>query len=516
MDWVNIVLLTGCFLSWSGCTSSEQNMTQLMEEESLLPVKERFRRLIPYMTYYLDQGYNTQAPQQQYVTAAPQYDALPQQINNNLRPQPYYVPQYQPQPQQKYQLVPVGYLVGGGYRRVPVYSRPQSDYQYTPQNPSDLTRMITQNYLSIAKQVAQKDQRPTQFTTKLHYANENPSNNQQYKSKNYYQPRHRPQNIRQPYIQKSFRPTYSPLKENTYVQLHNNYESNFENTQNIKSYVPDPVMTITKSQEINVPEIQNIPVQIPVENQHIPIPTTLPKIQSDYEQSVPPVPTVEQNNLLDLLAGYQLNKALPEKVTPSNIGYSIQTLTNLLKLLQKVKGQPTGGAYVEEDYDNGVSPDYSPQQTEGSTPGRAGIDYPAYSEIPETHFTCKSQRYKGFFGDPETNCQVWHYCDLNGGQASFLCPNGTIFSQVALTCDWWFNVKCESTSQLYVLNERLYKYILPVKPSFPEDYAGPLVDEYLTLKFQEIEAKKQQNSTTEKSPNTLQVLLNDEVNQAVK
>lgn len=55
-----------------------------------------------------------------------------------------------------------------------------------------------------------------------------------------------------------------------------------------------------------------------------------------------------------------------------------------------------------------------------------------------------------------------------------------------------------------------------MKPSFPEDYAGPLVDEYLTLKFQEIEAKKQQNSTTEKSPNTLQVLLNDEVNQAVK
>lgn len=39
-------------------------------------------------------------------------------------------------------------------------------------------------------------------------------------------------------------------------------------------------------------------------------------------------------------------------------------------------------------------------------------------------------RYKGFFGDIETGCQVWHYCDLNGGQASFLCPNATIFSQV--------------------------------------------------------------------------------------
>lgn len=112
--------------------------------------------------------------------------------------------------------------------------------------------------------------------------------------------------------------------------------------------------------------------------------------------------------------------------------------------------------------------------------------------------------------------QVWHYCDLNGGQASFLCPNGTIFSQVALTCDWWFNVKCAATAQQYVLNERLYKYILPVKPSFPEDYAGPLVDEYLTLKFQELEAKKQNTTTTERTTNTLQVLLNDEINQSDK
>lgn len=62
--------------------------------------------------------------------------------------------------------------------------------------------------------------------------------------------------------------------------------------------------------------------------------------------------------------------------------------------------------------------------------GRPGEDYPIYHTIPKTEFTCTEQRYKGFFGDPETRCQVWHYCDLNGGKASFLCPNGTIFSQV--------------------------------------------------------------------------------------
>ena len=33
--------------------------------------------------------------------------------------------------------------------------------------------------------------------------------------------------------------------------------------------------------------------------------------------------------------------------------------------------------------------------------------------------------------------------------------------------------------QLYVLNERLYRYIKAPKPSFPEDYHGPQVDLWL-------------------------------------
>lgn len=141
----------------------------------------------------------------------------------------------------------------------------------------------------------------------------------------------------------------------------------------------------------------------------------------------------------------------------------------------------------------------------GATRGKPNVDYPAYAIIPETKFSCKDQRYKGFFGDPATGCQVWHYCDLNGGKSSFLCPNGTIFSQIALTCDWWFNVKCETTTQLYVLNERLYKYILPIMPKFPEDFTGPEVDRYLELKFKEMEAKmkekKLKKQQEEKSKN---------------
>ncbi|XP_071454326.1 uncharacterized protein [Hetaerina americana] len=133
----------------------------------------------------------------------------------------------------------------------------------------------------------------------------------------------------------------------------------------------------------------------------------------------------------------------------------------------------------------------SKAEEQGSAAGRPGIDYPTLRTIPETSFSCKDQRYKGFFGDPETGCQAWHYCDFNGGQASFLCPNGTIFSQVLFTCDWWFNVDCNSTLQLYVINERLYKYIIPMAPSFPEDYHGPEVNQYLTMKFMELMRKEQ-------------------------
>ncbi|KFB39919.1 AGAP009479-PA-like protein [Anopheles sinensis] len=224
-------------------------------------------------------------------------------------------------------------------------------------------------------------------------------------------------------------------------------------------------------------------------------------------------------SLSDLLKSLQDSNLLPRTLTPDNIDNSIRTLVKILNNLKEnghhhgqeeddTRQAPVVPAthysrpnyttvepetYVDADkYRNGPPMLINKIVSPGPNTGKPGIDYPALAEIPETSFKCKDQRYKGFFGDPETNCQVWHYCDLNGGKASFLCPNGTIFSQVALTCDWWFNVKCSTTAQLYVLNERLYKYILPFTPKFPEDYSGPLVDKYLALKFQEMEEKMKQ------------------------
>ena len=34
-------------------------------------------------------------------------------------------------------------------------------------------------------------------------------------------------------------------------------------------------------------------------------------------------------------------------------------------------------------------------------------------------------------------------CDLNGKRTSYLCGNTTVFNQITLVCDYWFNVDCE-------------------------------------------------------------------------
>lgn len=53
--------------------------------------------------------------------------------------------------------------------------------------------------------------------------------------------------------------------------------------------------------------------------------------------------------------------------------------------------------------------------------------------------------------------QVWHWCLPSGQQFSFLCPNGTVFNQAVRVCDWWFNVDCPHSPDLYSINNDLYR-----------------------------------------------------------
>ncbi|XP_049832843.1 mucin-5AC-like [Schistocerca gregaria] len=82
-----------------------------------------------------------------------------------------------------------------------------------------------------------------------------------------------------------------------------------------------------------------------------------------------------------------------------------------------------------------------------SVPGEPGTDYPVYSTIPSTAFSCQG-RSEGYHADPETRCQVFHVCAGPSPvpKSSALCPNGSVFNQDIGTCDWWNNVDCPGSA----------------------------------------------------------------------
>ncbi|KAK7074674.1 hypothetical protein SK128_023728 [Halocaridina rubra] len=90
--------------------------------------------------------------------------------------------------------------------------------------------------------------------------------------------------------------------------------------------------------------------------------------------------------------------------------------------------------------------------------GVPGVDYPILASVPDTGFDCDAQDVQGYYADtdPEAGCQVFHICQdraLRRQKDSFLCPNGTIFNQEYLVCDWWFNFDCADAEDFYSVNE---------------------------------------------------------------
>ncbi|GAV01395.1 hypothetical protein RvY_12117 [Ramazzottius varieornatus] len=87
-----------------------------------------------------------------------------------------------------------------------------------------------------------------------------------------------------------------------------------------------------------------------------------------------------------------------------------------------------------------------------------GSSYPTYSYIPQTSFNCNQVRQFGFYADPETRCQVFRRCEANNYMFSYICPNGTVFNQITLICDWFYNVNCPSVGGFYdYSNPRIYR-----------------------------------------------------------
>nr|XP_027235431.1 uncharacterized protein LOC113826750 [Penaeus vannamei] len=113
-------------------------------------------------------------------------------------------------------------------------------------------------------------------------------------------------------------------------------------------------------------------------------------------------------------------------------------------------GTPNGGY--------GVDPEIAALAENIPGGGVPGEDYPILASVPDTGFSCDAQAVQGYYADTaaEAGCQVFHICQdraLRRQQDSFLCPNGTIFNQQYLVCDWWFNVDCSQAESFYSVNE---------------------------------------------------------------
>ncbi|XP_042860350.1 uncharacterized protein LOC122246103 [Penaeus japonicus] len=126
---------------------------------------------------------------------------------------------------------------------------------------------------------------------------------------------------------------------------------------------------------------------------------------------------------------------------------------------------PPNGAY-------GVDPEIAALAENIPGGGVPGEDYPILASVPDTGFSCDAQAVQGYYADtaPEAGCQVFHICQdraLRRQQDSFLCPNGTIFNQQYLVCDWWFNVDCSQAESFYSVNE-----LIGVVPSAGYAYAA--------------------------------------------
>lgn len=94
-------------------------------------------------------------------------------------------------------------------------------------------------------------------------------------------------------------------------------------------------------------------------------------------------------------------------------------------------------------------------------------------EIPKTSFSCADKQSGEYYADPEVQCQVYHICvpGVTGKLAkmSFVCPNGTIFSQSSRVCSTYDRVYCP-------LAERFYENVMGEIDTDKEYYHSMHVD----------------------------------------
>jgi len=107
-------------------------------------------------------------------------------------------------------------------------------------------------------------------------------------------------------------------------------------------------------------------------------------------------------------------------------------------------------------------------------------DYPVLNGqfLPDdtNNFDCQSKHQPGFYADLRYGCQVFHRCDFNGNHTVYACVNTTVFNQITLTCDYWFNVDCTKNAAYEdFANSRLYQNEQPLFDTPPNDYVPAMI-----------------------------------------
>uniref|UniRef100_A0A182QHE0 Chitin-binding type-2 domain-containing protein n=1 Tax=Anopheles farauti TaxID=69004 RepID=A0A182QHE0_9DIPT len=142
------------------------------------------------------------------------------------------------------------------------------------------------------------------------------------------------------------------------------------------------------------------------------------------------------------------------QTTPANERHSLTT-----SITDQTVSQNVGRTLPPTDGRVGATGGSTKDRLRSALPGEPDVDYPILGTVPATQFRC-DQRHQGYYADVETRCQVFRVCantDSSGRGFAFLCPNGTLFNQRHLVCDWYMNVRCEDSESFYHVNEEIGK-----------------------------------------------------------
>ncbi|KAG8200117.1 hypothetical protein JTE90_018907 [Oedothorax gibbosus] len=92
--------------------------------------------------------------------------------------------------------------------------------------------------------------------------------------------------------------------------------------------------------------------------------------------------------------------------------------------------------------------------------------------IPKTSFSCGDRTIGEYYADPEVFCQVYHVCvpGMHNKMSliSFVCPNGTIFSQATRVCTPFDRVDCSLAKKFY--DSVNGQHDSAIRRNFEEDY----------------------------------------------